>query len=257
MPPPKHSGKLTPCHAAAVQGDYWRRAARDLARRPRPPAKRKRPASCIHSSRFRRPAGQPHRCARFTADARAVNRFFYAPGNLIGTRRYCSWAQLTAQARATTIDRRRERSSTPRPSIRCCVRRGGSPRRRRRCAFADAAAHSALACDPHPRRPRAWIGGIGLMDPSLRRRLGIGWSGVDQAQFQAMGAGVSRTHAGHAETLAGDRPRAAALAPGRDRRGAARGRLIPPRVGPPRVPSSGRRSSRSGPRRRRPRRRKA
>jgi uncharacterized protein (DUF2236 family) len=36
----------------------------------------------------------------------------------------------------------------------------------------------------------AWIGGIGLMDSSLRRRLGIGWSPLDEAQFRAMGAAL-------------------------------------------------------------------
>jgi uncharacterized protein (DUF2236 family) len=34
----------------------------------------------------------------------------------------------------------------------------------------------------------AWVGGIGLMDPSLRRRLGIRWTPVDEAQFRALGA---------------------------------------------------------------------
>jgi uncharacterized protein (DUF2236 family) len=33
-----------------------------------------------------------------------------------------------------------------------------------------------------------WLGGIGLMDHSLRRRLGIRWTGVDEAQFRALGA---------------------------------------------------------------------
>jgi uncharacterized protein (DUF2236 family) len=34
----------------------------------------------------------------------------------------------------------------------------------------------------------AWVGGIGLMDASLRRRLAIRWSPVDEAQFRALGA---------------------------------------------------------------------
>ncbi len=34
----------------------------------------------------------------------------------------------------------------------------------------------------------AWIGGVGLMDPSLRHRFGIRWSRVDEAQFRTMGA---------------------------------------------------------------------
>jgi uncharacterized protein (DUF2236 family) len=38
----------------------------------------------------------------------------------------------------------------------------------------------------------ARIGGIGLMDPSLRRRLGIGWSRLDEAQFRVMGAAMRR-----------------------------------------------------------------
>jgi uncharacterized protein (DUF2236 family) len=34
----------------------------------------------------------------------------------------------------------------------------------------------------------AWVGGIGLMDASLRRRLGLRWTPLDQAQFRALGA---------------------------------------------------------------------
>jgi len=33
-----------------------------------------------------------------------------------------------------------------------------------------------------------WLGGIGLMDPALRRRLGIPWHRREEAQFRAMGA---------------------------------------------------------------------
>jgi uncharacterized protein (DUF2236 family) len=34
----------------------------------------------------------------------------------------------------------------------------------------------------------AWVGGIGLMDAALRRRLAIRWSPLDEAQFRALGA---------------------------------------------------------------------
>jgi uncharacterized protein (DUF2236 family) len=37
-----------------------------------------------------------------------------------------------------------------------------------------------------------WLGGVGLMAPELRTRLGIRWRGTDEAQFRAMGA-VSRS----------------------------------------------------------------
>ena len=37
------------------------------------------------------------------------------------------------------------------------------------------------------RRPGRWLGGIGLLDLPLRGRLGIRWSGVDDAQFRALG----------------------------------------------------------------------
>jgi uncharacterized protein (DUF2236 family) len=33
-----------------------------------------------------------------------------------------------------------------------------------------------------------WLGGAGLLSPSLRARLGVGWSGADAAQFRALGA---------------------------------------------------------------------
>ena len=33
-----------------------------------------------------------------------------------------------------------------------------------------------------------WLGGIGLMDGSLRTRLGIRWNALDEAQFRALGA---------------------------------------------------------------------
>jgi uncharacterized protein (DUF2236 family) len=33
-----------------------------------------------------------------------------------------------------------------------------------------------------------WLGGAGLLRPSLRARLGVGWSGADAAQFRALGA---------------------------------------------------------------------
>jgi uncharacterized protein (DUF2236 family) len=33
-----------------------------------------------------------------------------------------------------------------------------------------------------------WLGGIGLLEPALRRRLGVDWGRADAAQFQALGA---------------------------------------------------------------------
>lgn len=38
-----------------------------------------------------------------------------------------------------------------------------------------------------PARRSIWLGGIGVMDPWLRRRLDIGWSALDEAQFRALG----------------------------------------------------------------------
>jgi uncharacterized protein (DUF2236 family) len=38
-----------------------------------------------------------------------------------------------------------------------------------------------------PARRAVWLGGIGMMDPWLRGRLGIGWTPLDQAQFRALG----------------------------------------------------------------------
>lgn len=38
-----------------------------------------------------------------------------------------------------------------------------------------------------PARRAVWLGGIGVMDPWLRRRLNIGWSPLDEAQFRALG----------------------------------------------------------------------
>jgi uncharacterized protein (DUF2236 family) len=36
-----------------------------------------------------------------------------------------------------------------------------------------------------------WLGGIGLLSPALRRRLGVNWTRLDEAQFRALGR-VSR-----------------------------------------------------------------
>jgi uncharacterized protein (DUF2236 family) len=38
-----------------------------------------------------------------------------------------------------------------------------------------------------PARRALWLGGVGLLTPSLRRRLGVGWSLADEAQFRALG----------------------------------------------------------------------
>jgi uncharacterized protein (DUF2236 family) len=38
-----------------------------------------------------------------------------------------------------------------------------------------------------PARRGLWLGGIGLMDPSLRARLGIMWTGADELSFRALG----------------------------------------------------------------------
>jgi hypothetical protein len=86
----KAQWKAAPCRAAAVQGDYWRRAARDLTRRPRPAgsARAIRELNTLASlPETSETAAQMH---KFTADARALNRFFHTPSNLIGTGRYCS-----------------------------------------------------------------------------------------------------------------------------------------------------------------------
>lgn len=86
----KTQWKAAPCRAAAVQGNYWRRAARDLARRPRHAGS----ARAIHELDALASLPETSETAaqmyKFTADARALNRFFHTPGNLIGTRRYCS-----------------------------------------------------------------------------------------------------------------------------------------------------------------------
>jgi uncharacterized protein (DUF2236 family) len=42
-----------------------------------------------------------------------------------------------------------------------------------------------------PASQALWLGGVGLIDPALRRRLGIPWSRGDELQFRALGA-VSR-----------------------------------------------------------------
>jgi uncharacterized protein (DUF2236 family) len=39
-----------------------------------------------------------------------------------------------------------------------------------------------------PARRVVWLGGIGLLEPAVRRRLDIGWNGLDEAQFRALGA---------------------------------------------------------------------
>jgi hypothetical protein len=86
----KAQWKAAPCRAAAVQGDYWQRAARDLARRPRRPgsAQAIRELNTLAAlPETGETAGQMH---KFTANARALNRFFHTPNNLVGTGSYCS-----------------------------------------------------------------------------------------------------------------------------------------------------------------------
>jgi uncharacterized protein (DUF2236 family) len=43
-----------------------------------------------------------------------------------------------------------------------------------------------------PARRALWVGGLGLMDPDLRQRLGVAWTPSDQATFRAMGAFTRR-----------------------------------------------------------------
>jgi uncharacterized protein (DUF2236 family) len=38
-----------------------------------------------------------------------------------------------------------------------------------------------------PARRALWLGGVGLLGPSLRERLDIRWSRIDEAQFRALG----------------------------------------------------------------------
>ncbi len=39
-----------------------------------------------------------------------------------------------------------------------------------------------------PARRIVWLGGVGLLDPIVRRRLEIGWNPLDEAQFRMLGA---------------------------------------------------------------------
>ena len=43
-----------------------------------------------------------------------------------------------------------------------------------------------------PARQIVWLGGIGLLDPIVRRRLQIGWSSLDEAQFAVLSAVTKR-----------------------------------------------------------------
>ena len=38
-----------------------------------------------------------------------------------------------------------------------------------------------------PARRILWLGGIGLLDPAVRRNLNIGWNALDEAEFRALG----------------------------------------------------------------------
>jgi hypothetical protein len=82
--------KAAPCQAAAAQGDYWRRAARDLARRPRHAGSARAIRELNTLAKLPETSETAAQMHKFTADARALNRFFHTPNNLIGTRRYCS-----------------------------------------------------------------------------------------------------------------------------------------------------------------------
>ena len=37
-----------------------------------------------------------------------------------------------------------------------------------------------------PARRAVWLGGVGMIDPWLRRRLNIGWTAADETQFQVL-----------------------------------------------------------------------
>jgi uncharacterized protein (DUF2236 family) len=37
-----------------------------------------------------------------------------------------------------------------------------------------------------PVRRALWLGGIGLLEPAVRRRLGLGWTAIDEAQFRVL-----------------------------------------------------------------------
>lgn len=85
----KAQWETAPCQAAAVQGEYWRRAARDLARRPRHAGSARAIRELHGLARLPETSETTAQMKEFTADARALNRFFHTPGNLIGARRYC------------------------------------------------------------------------------------------------------------------------------------------------------------------------
>jgi hypothetical protein len=82
--------EAAPCQAAAVQGDYWRRAAHDLARSPRHAGSAKAIRDLNTLISLPETSETLAQQNTFTADARALNGFFHTPGNLIGTGRFCS-----------------------------------------------------------------------------------------------------------------------------------------------------------------------
>jgi uncharacterized protein (DUF2236 family) len=105
-------------------------------------------------------------------------------GRLIGVReddlpadwyRFCAYFSRTARyqlRRTASVDRVLNRiSDTPRPPL--------------------PMAAPVWRAMKLPARRAVWLGGIGLMDPWLRRRLGMGWSAIDDAEFRVLGA-VSR-----------------------------------------------------------------
>jgi hypothetical protein len=86
----KAQWEAAPCQAAAVQGDYWRRAARDLARHPRHAGSAGAIRELNTLVSLPETSETTAQMDKFTADARALNRFFHTPANLIGLGRYCS-----------------------------------------------------------------------------------------------------------------------------------------------------------------------
>jgi len=85
----KAQWKAAPCKAAAVQGRYWLRAAKDLSRRPHhagsaPAIRELRNLASLPDTNL-----TPKQMLKSKADARALNAFFHTPGDLI-TRLYCS-----------------------------------------------------------------------------------------------------------------------------------------------------------------------
>jgi uncharacterized protein (DUF2236 family) len=117
---------------------------------------------------------RPEEIDSFYREYRALGRLIGVregdlPPDWPGFREYFEWVVRNELVRTEAVERvLRAVSSAPRPPI----------------PFPDLLWRVIRI----PARRALWLGGVGLLDPSLRARLGVDWRTADALQFRALGA---------------------------------------------------------------------